>query len=208
MAKVSNRRQEIAEKALELFSVNGYEATSLSMIADAVGIRKASIFNHYSNKQAILDDLISMILRNLDEHSVFSKADWDNEEFTSRFRGMNAESASEMVIRQVELITTDESISRARKMLVLEQFRDKDLAALLTKQNHTDVLNFFTGMMSFLIKDGVLSGDDPEMMASMFAFPVSCWISLIDREPEKREEVHEFIRRHVKEFFRIYKKEK
>ena len=48
MVRDNNRKQEIAEKALELFSIYGYEATSLSMIAEAVGIRKASLFNHYS----------------------------------------------------------------------------------------------------------------------------------------------------------------
>ena len=57
MVRDNNRKQEIAEKALELFSIYGYEATSLSMIAEAVGIRKASLFNHYSGKQAILDEI-------------------------------------------------------------------------------------------------------------------------------------------------------
>ena len=33
-----NTRDEILKVALDLFSVNGYEATSISQIADAVGI--------------------------------------------------------------------------------------------------------------------------------------------------------------------------
>ena len=37
----SNTREEILEAALDLFAVNGYEATSISQLADAVGIRKA-----------------------------------------------------------------------------------------------------------------------------------------------------------------------
>ena len=205
MAKVSNRKQEIADRALELFSAYGYEATSLSMIADAVGIRKASLFNHYSSKQAILDDLIKTVIGNLEKNSVFAGADWNDEVFTSRFHGMDAHSAEEMVIKQVELITENVNVSRARKMLVIEQFRDPFMADLLTKQNYTDVMNFFTGMMSFLIKDGVLSGDDPEIMAAQFALPVSCWISLIDRNPERKKEAEEMIRRHVKSFFGLYK---
>ena len=39
-------RDEILKVALDLFSVNGYEATSISQIADAVGIRKASLYSH------------------------------------------------------------------------------------------------------------------------------------------------------------------
>lgn len=51
-------KQEILETALELFSVQGYEATSISQIADAVGIRKASLYSHFASKQKILDALV------------------------------------------------------------------------------------------------------------------------------------------------------
>ena len=42
-----NTKQEILEAALELFSVQGVEATSISQIASAVGIRKASLYSHF-----------------------------------------------------------------------------------------------------------------------------------------------------------------
>ncbi len=54
----SNTRDEILEAALDLFSVNGYEATSISQIADVVGIRKASLYSHFANKQEILDTVV------------------------------------------------------------------------------------------------------------------------------------------------------
>ena len=38
-----NTKDQILEVALDLFSVRGYEATSISQIADAVGLRKASL---------------------------------------------------------------------------------------------------------------------------------------------------------------------
>ena len=47
-----NTKQEILEAALEMFSVQGFEATSISQIASAVGIRKASLYSHFENKQA------------------------------------------------------------------------------------------------------------------------------------------------------------
>ena len=51
----SNTKQEILEAALDLFSVQGFKATSVSQIADAVGIRKASMYSHFESKQEILD---------------------------------------------------------------------------------------------------------------------------------------------------------
>ena len=57
MTAKGNTRQEILDAALELFSVQGFEATSISQLAEAVGIRKASLYSHFENKQAILDTL-------------------------------------------------------------------------------------------------------------------------------------------------------
>ena len=57
-----NTKQEILEASLELFSVQGFEATSIAQIADAVGIRKASLYSHFESKQAILDALTKDIL--------------------------------------------------------------------------------------------------------------------------------------------------
>lgn len=47
-------RQEALRIALELFTEQGYEATSLRQIADALGINKASLYYHFPNKEAIL----------------------------------------------------------------------------------------------------------------------------------------------------------
>lgn len=57
-----NTKQEILEASLDLFSVQGFEATSISQIADAVGIRKASLYSHFEGKQAILDALVKDVL--------------------------------------------------------------------------------------------------------------------------------------------------
>lgn len=40
--------------AMTLFTEQGYEATSLRQIADALGINKASLYYHFPNKEAIL----------------------------------------------------------------------------------------------------------------------------------------------------------
>lgn len=62
MTAKGSTKQEILDAALELFSVQGYEATSISQLAEAVGIRKASLYSHFENKQAILDALMQATL--------------------------------------------------------------------------------------------------------------------------------------------------
>ena len=196
-----NTKQEILEAALELFSVQGFEATSISQIASAVGIRKASLYSHFESKQAILDALVQDVLMQYGEHSIFAKTDWEK-----AAEGIPAtpDAAVEMIQGQLRYILQDPYISRARKMLVIEQFQNPELAQLQTKQNYADVMQYFAGLMKQLIRQGVLAGDDPQIMAAQFCLPVSVWINLCDREPEREQEVMELVEKHIRQFFRLY----
>ncbi len=51
-------RAEILDAAAELFTTKGYASTSTRGIADAVGIRQASLYHHFSAKDDILDALL------------------------------------------------------------------------------------------------------------------------------------------------------
>ncbi|RBW70702.1 TetR/AcrR family transcriptional regulator [Bacillus taeanensis] len=54
--------QAIKREALSLFAKHGYEGTSLSAIADAVGIKKASIYSHFDGKEALFLEIFEDIL--------------------------------------------------------------------------------------------------------------------------------------------------
>ena len=202
----SNTREEILEAALDLFAVHGYEATSISQLADAVGLRKASLYSHFANKRDILDTVVETVLKGYADHSIFVRADWDDPEFTKDKTGMNAEDAAQLVQGQMRYILHDPRISKGRKMLVIEQFRNVELAELQTKQNYEDVLKYFTGMMRFLIRAGTLRNADAEIMAAQFSSPITVWINLCDREPKREDEVMELVRKHVMQFFEIYRR--
>lgn len=120
MTAKGNTRQEILDAALELFSVQGFEATSISQLAEAVGIRKASLYSHFENKQAILDTLLETTLEEYDKHSIFARADWDDPDFTRNKEDMTPEAAERLCLGQVRYILHDPRISRARKMLTIE----------------------------------------------------------------------------------------
>ena len=199
-----NTKQEILEAALELFSVQGFEATSVSQIADAVGIRKASLYSHFENKQAILDALVKEVLDRYAQRSIFAKADWDPCEDAEEKPALTPDAAAQMILGQIRYILHDPHIGKARKMLVVEQFRNPELAKLQTKQNYTDVLRYFTGLVKCLIRRGVLAGENPEIMAAQLCLPISTWLGLCDREPEREPEVMELIDRHIRQFFRLY----
>ena len=198
---MKNTKQEILNVSLDLFSIYGFEATSMSKIANTIGIRKASLYSHFESKQAILNEIIDEILEYYDKKSIFVNTDWNTEDVP--------ESVDEIVKKiqeQIQFILHDPYISKARKMLVIEQFNNPKLSKLQTKQNYIDVLNYFTGFIQLLIQKDVLIEEDATIMASQFCLPITVWINLCDREPERENEVMERICKHIEQFFKVYKK--
>ena len=57
----SNTYQTILQVAARLFSRQGYTATSIRQIAEESGIGKATIYHHFTDKQAIV---LALLLRN------------------------------------------------------------------------------------------------------------------------------------------------
>lgn len=191
-------KQRILDAALELFSTQGFEATSIAQIADAVGVRKASLYSHFDSKQDILDRLIESIMEDYTKHSVRSLADRIGDE-------LDPDGVVQLVTEQIRYTVHDEHISRARKMLTIEQYRNSQLAELKTRQSYTDVLAFAEALMERLVSEGKLKPLDTQMMAAQFAFPISVWMSLCDREPEREDEALDLIQRHIRQFFGAFK---
>lgn len=199
-------KQEILEVALTLFSTQGFEATSISQIADAVGIRKASLYSHFENKQAILDTIVREVLEQYEKHSIFALADWDDPAFTKDKQDMSPDTAVQMIRGQMQYILHDPTICKSRKMLMIEQFQNPELASLQTKQNYTDVMRYFKGLVEFLMRRGILAEYSAEIMVAQLCLPITVWINLCDREPEREAEVMALVEKHVRQFFRLYAK--
>ena len=202
--KQSGTKREIVAAALELFSVQGYEATSIAQIAAAVGIRKASLYSHFESKQEILDTLVQEILEQYEQRSIFARADWDDPAFADARRDITPDTVLQAILGHLRYILHDPQLSRARRMLTIEQFQNPTLRALQTKQNYTDVMRYFTGFVRYLIRRGKLRDGDAEIIAAQLCLPVSVWINLCDREPEREAEVTDLIERHIRQFFALY----
>ena len=59
------RRQQLVAVALELFAHRGYRATTMDDIADAAGVTKPLLYQHFSSKRALYLELVDSIAREL-----------------------------------------------------------------------------------------------------------------------------------------------
>ena len=54
--------ERILDAAEDLFAEKGYSATSLGDVADRVGIRSPSLYNHFKNKEALYEAVLERLL--------------------------------------------------------------------------------------------------------------------------------------------------
>jgi TetR/AcrR family transcriptional regulator len=54
--------ERILDAAEDLFAEKGYSATSLGDVADRVGIRSPSLYNHFKNKEALYSAVVDRLL--------------------------------------------------------------------------------------------------------------------------------------------------
>ena len=52
-------RQRIFEASLDLFAQKGFDAVSMREIAEAVGIKKASLYSHFASKDELIEQIFS-----------------------------------------------------------------------------------------------------------------------------------------------------
>ena len=202
--KQEDTRQRILDKALELFAAHGYDAVSVGEIAKAVGIKAPSLYNHFPGKQAIFDAIVESTAAQyeadtgeIDIH--VQDAAQDIPVFTEI-----TEEALFAKVRQIfEYSLHDETISRFRHMMTIEQFRSPELAALYSKRYVDRMIRYHAGIFRALIAAGEIREEDPDVLAMMYVAPILTLIEICDRQPEREAACMEELRRHVSLFFRM-----
>ena len=107
-------------------------------------------------------------------------------------------------VRQIfEYSLHNETISRFRRMMTIEQFRSPELAALYSRRYVERVLDYHAGIFQALIAAGEITAEDPDALAMLYVSPVLTLIGICDRQPERESECFEKLQNHVQLFFRM-----
>ena len=189
-------RDRILNDALTLFAENGYDGTSVEEIAEKVGIKAPSLYNHFKGKEDILNALIDM-------------AEARYEEFfgSDRHFGKLPESKEEFIqtaLQKISFTMNDPMIRKMRKFLVREQFRSERFAEITTKHQLNGIQGMYTKIIEGMMNEGLFKKDDPELLATEVTAPVALWIAKADRQPQCGQESMENIERHIRHFCDAY----
>lgn len=192
-------RDRILNEALTLFSENGYDGTSVEEIAEKVGIKAPSLYNHFKGKEDILNALIDS-----------AETRYEESFGSEKHIGMLPDSKDEFIritLKKVSFTMRDTMIKKIRKFLVQEQFRNERLAEITTRHQLDELQRMYTKIIEDMMNKGLFKEDEPEQLAIELTAPVVLWIAKSDRQPQYAQESMENIERHIRHFCDVYMSE-
>ena len=98
--RLKDTKERILLASLELFAQYGYDAASVSRIAEAVGLTKGALYRHFEDKAAIL-------------RAILARMEADDAAFAGRFALPTGEALDSSVERATSDGTLDSSMERA-----------------------------------------------------------------------------------------------
>lgn len=200
--KQENTKQKIIDTALVLFSERGYDSVGVAEIADAVGIKAPSLYNHFKSKQEIFDAIVNYVAKSYEEDTDKINIHVQNvQKDVPTFEKISKKDLVEVVKQIFCYSLHNETVRRFRRMLTIEQFRTPKLASLYTERYITRMVDYHAEIFRNLIKAKIIKNADPEVLSLLYVSPAITLLGVCDREPEKEAECIERLVAHVETFF-------
>ncbi len=161
-------KEKIFDVSLELFSQKGFNNISVRQIAHEVGIKESSIYNHYSSKQAIMDDILGTFVDYFD----------DNNEMEDPKMQVLLESDPILFYQKGSKIFREqlrnEKIMKIFRFLFIQMYQDEKIAEFFHNHILDKPLEFWTSIFVKFIEMGIVRKDcNPVMLArEYYAYPI------------------------------------
>ncbi|MGN0077827.1 MAG: TetR/AcrR family transcriptional regulator [Coriobacteriales bacterium] len=196
-------REQILDSALDLFSRKGYSATTVRDIAGAVGIKAASLYNHFEGKQGLFDALIerelSHVAGRVHSGGAIAYPDEDPSPYADQTQG----DLSQLVWNSYAPFFEDERIRLFRHMLAAERYADERCAALYDEVFVQRPLKLQESIFGRLVETGAFAPCNLQLAAMQFHGPM---LLLIERETPPAQ-AREFCLQHTLDFNSAHRKE-
>lgn len=158
MRNASNREM-IIQKSVHLFALKGYANVSMREIANEVGIKASSIYNHYSGKEALLESIFNYFREKI-EVDIFKEL--------RHAEGMSLKECLERNMQISDALFTQPMISDISKIVIKEQFHNESSRQLLLTELIQKPLKIYTDIFQKFMNEGRMKRIDPLLAAKEF----------------------------------------
>lgn len=200
-------KERIADEALTLFAAKGFRGTTVKDIADAVGIKDASLYKHFKSKKEILNTIVEeayVHMGNMSDSLGIPSGDGSLEDAAEFFRGINRETIISLGKEVFKFYLTDDYMSRFWKLANLEQYNNRDFYELYRRLFTEEGIEYQKNLFAEMIRMGAFREGDPEVMAYNFYSPIFLLLHRYAGSEGELDEALEIIEKMVGDFYDRY----
>ncbi|MDD2350698.1 MAG: TetR/AcrR family transcriptional regulator [Synergistaceae bacterium] len=185
---MADTKENILHTALRLFARDGYEAASVSDIAGELGITKGALYKHYKNKQDIFNSIVERMYQiDAERAKKFEVPEETFDRSPEAYRNTDMDKITAFIEAQFHFLTEDEFARNFRKMLILEQYRNPEIAELYQKCLVSGPVSYIEDLFREMMERGIWDKSDPKQLALEFYAPFYLLLSISDALPENKE---------------------
>lgn len=193
--KVSKTKEKILKHSLKLFSTKGYKATTVRDIAGSIGIKQSALYNHFKNKDAILETLIS----NLTSSAIVTLFNnKETNEIHTQGKGLLLSLGTTF-----KLIGFDNKNEALIKLLMQEIFRNERIREIYNEHFYQENVKKLSGVFFSMMQDNMIKSSDPLLLANEFFAPLFFYqmqVSLLKLDNKSTSALVSMFEKHV-DFF-------
>lgn len=195
-------KERIFKASIDLFAQKGFDATSMREIAEAVGIKKASMYGHFKSKDEIIDCVFQYFKKGLvkmrpPEVRNLEKIDKITPE----------------IFRQRAYLTLnlfkDQIMGKIFIIILNEQFRDERAKTIVLQYLVHEPYSFSKKVLEIMVNKGIIDKIDPDIKAMEFQYTIfSLFLEylLLKSDGSNTSNMEEMIGKHVDYFINSLEK--
>ena len=196
--KGTSTKERIFLAAVELFSQKGYSGVSVRDITREVGINEGSMYNHFKNKEALLNAIYEYFMAEIGG-ATFSEEDVDG--IIDQIGPLTfLEQALDLFIKRLG----SPVMNKIGRILTIEQFSNENIRQLFEQQIFDLPRRIYVRAFAKMMRDGAIQPFEPEMLADEYlAYSISLYYeyAVVKHDFIEPERIKELVTRHIAFFW-------
>ena len=199
MKKMSTKERILA-KSLSLFAKQGFKESSVRDIAKSVGLQPGALYNHFKNKDEILQTLLGSLMESA-VVTIFE--DKDPQELSKRGKALLMNIATTF-----KLLSFDGKNEALFKLLMQEMYKNTKIRELYLEYFYQQNIKKLSSVFFIMMQEERIRSSDPLMLANEFLAPLFFYqsqVALLKIDKKSTSSAVTLFEKHVDFFWKSIK---
>lgn len=196
LTRGSKTKEKILKTSLKLFSNNGFKATTVRDIAGNMGMKQSALYNHFKNKDEILETLVT----NLTSSAIVTLFEGkDKQELYKQGKGLLMSIATTF-----KLLSFDKENEALFKLLMQEIYKNERIREIYNEHFYQENVKILSGIFFRMMQEEIIRSSDPLLLANEFFSPLFFYqmqVSLLKMDKKSTSSMVSLFEKHVDIFW-------